>query len=273
MTDKTFHDLEHEAWSGRAKEYDNLFASVSTQAIGYILDDLGFIKGKRHLDVACGTGHLVAAACARGALSEGLDFAEPMIEVARATYPKAYFQVGDATKLPYKDQSFEFVTCAFGLQHMQNPQTAMNEAYRVLKSGGCFAFTLWFGPDEGNDFQKVFNTALSRFALDPVALPETWVQFRYADPKTCERFTRQAGFASPVFQRLPIVWRLNKAEEAIRILKNLSTRTKMVLDGQPPAIQAQIYGYVVAEIEACRRNGIISLAGPALLTTVQKPDG
>jgi 2-polyprenyl-3-methyl-5-hydroxy-6-metoxy-1,4-benzoquinol methylase len=74
MLDKTLHDIEHDAWSQRASFYDDLFASVSTQAITPILDSLGDLPGKRHLDVACGTGHLVAAASQRGAVSEGVDF-------------------------------------------------------------------------------------------------------------------------------------------------------------------------------------------------------
>ena len=72
MIEKTLHEIEHEAWSQRADDYDALFAAVSTQAIDGILDSLGPLQGKRHLDVACGTGHLVAAASRRGAISQGL---------------------------------------------------------------------------------------------------------------------------------------------------------------------------------------------------------
>ena len=94
MRTQTLHEIEHEAWSQRASEYDALFASVSTQAIGDILDSLGYLQGKHHLDVACGTGHLVAAAQARGAISEGIDFAEPMIEIASAYLPQGLFPGG-----------------------------------------------------------------------------------------------------------------------------------------------------------------------------------
>jgi ubiquinone/menaquinone biosynthesis C-methylase UbiE len=66
MLNKPFHEVEHEAWSHRASFYDDLFADISTQAIAPILDSLGNQEGKRHLDIACGTGHLVAAAARRG---------------------------------------------------------------------------------------------------------------------------------------------------------------------------------------------------------------
>jgi 2-polyprenyl-3-methyl-5-hydroxy-6-metoxy-1,4-benzoquinol methylase len=75
--DRTFHRIEQVAWSERAEYYDRLFSSISSQAIAPILDSFGMLKGRRHLDVACGIGHLVGAAARRGAISEGIDFAQP----------------------------------------------------------------------------------------------------------------------------------------------------------------------------------------------------
>jgi ubiquinone/menaquinone biosynthesis C-methylase UbiE len=62
MIEKTLHEIAHEAWSQRAGDCDALFAAVSTQVIGGILESLGALQGKRHLDVACGTGHRPATA-------------------------------------------------------------------------------------------------------------------------------------------------------------------------------------------------------------------
>ena len=164
MLKRTLHEIELEAWSQRAGDYDALFAPVSTQAIDGILDGLGTLTGQRHLDVACGTGHLVAAASKRGALSEGVDFAKAMIDVARGTYPNDSFQVADATHLPYDGYLFDAVSCAFGLSHLENPQAAVAEAFRVLKAGGRFAFTLWFGPEDGNEFYQMVQEALTALA-------------------------------------------------------------------------------------------------------------
>lgn len=271
MVEKTFHEMEQEAWSERAAQYDDVFAPVSTQAVGGILDSLGYLKGKRLLDVACGTGHLVAAASARGAVSEGVDFAEPMVEIARSTYPRANFNVADATCLPFDDASFDAVTCAFGLLHMESPQEAIDEAFRVLRPGGRFAFTLWYGAEDGNEIKQIVQSALKKHAVGLRTLPPHWTQLRDADPQVCEKITRLSGFAAPVFERLPIVWKAEAAADHLETIEKLSVRTKMIIDDQPPNVRHEIYNQIRAEIESRRSNGLISLAWPALLTVVQKP--
>lgn len=271
MQEKPLHEIELEAWSQRASDYDTLFAAVSTQAIDDLLDGVSPLTGKWHLDVACGTGHLVAAASKRGAISEGIDFAQTMIETARTHYPEGQYRVADATELPYDDRAFDAVTCAFGLSHLENPQAAVAEAFRVLKAGGYFAFTLWYSAEHGGEALAIIKAALAKYVTVDFELPEEWVQLRYADEHACEALTREAGFGPPVFKRLPIVWHTTSAQHVVDILDKLSVRTKMIIDQQPLSIQQRIYEHILSEAEVHRTNGIISLAWPALLTVVRKP--
>ena len=46
--------------------------------------------------------------------------------------------VGDAEKLPFPDNSFDYYTIAFGIRNMVCLEKALAEAYRVLKSTGKF---------------------------------------------------------------------------------------------------------------------------------------
>lgn len=190
------------------------------QAMDSLLNSLEPLPGKYHLDVACGPGHLVAAATARGAVSEGLDFSELMIALARTTYPQACFRVADAAHLPHEDQVVDAVTCAFGLNHMKNPQAPVTEAFRVLKPGGKFAFTLWFGGEAHDSLDRIMKTALARHLKDLPQFPEAWVQMRYADESACKAITRQAGFHTPVFKRLPIAWHPESAQQVVDILES-----------------------------------------------------
>lgn len=272
MLNKPFHDIEHEAWSERAGFYDDLFADISTQAIAPILDSFGDLRGKRHLDVACGTGHLVAAASKRGAISEGVDFSRPMIDCAGKNYPDQRFKVADATRLPYDESSFDAVSCSFGLLHMENPQAAAEEAFRVLRVGGIFSFTLWFGADDGGELAAIGREAIATYATIPTEFPASWTQLRYADPAACETLMRQAGFNSPRFERLPIAAHVVQAQTAVDLLDKLSIRTRLILDNQPGAVRQRIVEYMISEVEARRVDGRITIGWPALLTVARKPE-
>lgn len=271
MFDRTFQDVEHESWSQNATIYDRLFGDVSMQGIIPILNSLGDLTGKCHLDIACGTGHLVAAASKHGAISEGSDFAQPMIDVARKNYPDECFKVADATQLPYEDASFDAVTCSFGLSHIENPQAAVKQAFRVLRVGGRFAFTLWYGPDDGGDLQAIVRNAISSYATVPPLLPDSWTQLRFADQGACENLVKQAGFNEPQFKRLPIVLQATHAHTVFDILDKLSFRTNLILDSQTLTIKQRIIEHILSEIEARRVDGLITIGWPALLTIVEKP--
>lgn len=94
------------------------------------------------LDLGCGAGFLSNYLAARGHSVTGIDTTTENLVVAKlhdATRRVAY-QRGDATALPFADASFD-VVCAMDLiEHVENPQTLVAEASRVLRPGGRFVF-------------------------------------------------------------------------------------------------------------------------------------
>ena len=272
MLDRTFHEIELESWSQKASIYDRLFASVSTQAIAPILSSLGSLRGSGHLDVACGTGHLVAEAAKKGAITEGVDFAVPMVDAARKNYPHLGFKVADAADLPYRDAYFDAVSCSFGLPHMANPQSAVQEAFRVLKPGGRYAFTLWFSAEDGGEFHTLVKSAIQAHATENITLPETWTVMRFASESVSDDLVRQAGFLPPMFQRLNIAWHAASAQQVLEFVEKLSLRTMALINTQLEPVRARIYAQIIADAEKYRRGSFITLAWPALLTVAQKPE-
>lgn len=95
-------------------------------------------KDMQVLELACGTGQLTFALCKKVATWEATDFSEQMIEQAkaRATDFPITFTVQDATNLPYEAGSFDAVIIANALHIMPDPEKALIEIRRVLKSGG-----------------------------------------------------------------------------------------------------------------------------------------
>ncbi len=43
---------------------------------------------------------------------------------------------GDITKLPFKENTFDYILCNHVLEHIENDDLAMKELFRVMKSGG-----------------------------------------------------------------------------------------------------------------------------------------
>jgi ubiquinone/menaquinone biosynthesis C-methylase UbiE len=161
MSQPTFRDLEQAGWTAKADTYDDFFAKITKQAVDAILIALGDLEGKRLLDVACGTGHLAGAASSRGAEAEGIDFTAAMVAQAADNYPDCTFTEGDAEHLPYEDGRFDAVACSFGLLHLENADTAIQEAHRVLRPGGRYAFTVWRNPDQGSEMHQIILGAVN----------------------------------------------------------------------------------------------------------------
>lgn len=104
----------------------------------------GLKPGGKALDVCCGTGDF-AFDLARAAGSDGqvigIDFAEPMIELARKKAARTglaniEFVVGNACDLPFEDCCFDCVTVGFGIRNVADVDRAISEMARVTRPGG-----------------------------------------------------------------------------------------------------------------------------------------
>jgi len=102
--------------------------------------DLATLRpGERALDVATGTGDLAIELERRvGPSGEvvGIDFAERMLELARAKGPGIRFEQGNALKLGFEDGVFDAVTVGFGARNFSDLGRGLAEMARVAKPGG-----------------------------------------------------------------------------------------------------------------------------------------
>jgi demethylmenaquinone methyltransferase / 2-methoxy-6-polyprenyl-1,4-benzoquinol methylase len=92
--------------------------------------------GSRALDVATGTGDLAIELARRGAEVSGLDFSEPMLELARGKAPGLDWVQGDALELPYLDGEFDAATVGFGARNFSDLDRGLREMARVTRPGG-----------------------------------------------------------------------------------------------------------------------------------------
>lgn len=99
----------------------------------------GYVTEPAVLDLACGTGIWldVQSKVFPGVRWFGLDASKGML--AKATEKlagRAELQRGDAARLPYADDTFDFVANRFAFHHFRHKEQTLDEITRVLKPGG-----------------------------------------------------------------------------------------------------------------------------------------
>ena len=122
-------------------------------------------SGDTILDVAGGTGDIAFRhynATNGGALITVSDINESMLDVGkdraydRGITSNMSWVPANAEKLPFKDNSFDIYTIAFGLRNVTHIDDALQEAARVLKPGGRF-FCLEFSHVDNPLVQKIYD--------------------------------------------------------------------------------------------------------------------
>jgi len=98
---------------------------------------LGDLRGRRVLDVGCGTGALLAALAEQAnAKVWGVEPSDEMRAVAKARLPHGVgLRAGSAESLPFREAWFERVTYSL-VVHLVDRPAAFAEAVRVLARGG-----------------------------------------------------------------------------------------------------------------------------------------
>jgi len=99
--------------------------------------------GDRVLDVACGPGNFTRAfaRAAPGGQIVGLDASKTMLDraLAEGVPENVAYVRGDASSLPFPDESFDAVCCFAALYLIADPMRALDEIARVLAPGGRVA--------------------------------------------------------------------------------------------------------------------------------------
>ena len=100
------------------------------------IDDQGFRAGDRVLEVGCATGALTSYLADSGYRVTGLDRSDDMIRRARNDRPHLDLHVGDATMLPYDDDTFDAVVAASVINVVADAKLVLSEMHRVCAPGG-----------------------------------------------------------------------------------------------------------------------------------------
>jgi Methyltransferase domain len=106
------------------------------------------ISFDKMLDFGCAVGRMTRGFSNRFRSCTGLDVSDKMVELAEkynADRPNCAFVTSSSLRLPFEDQTFDFVFTTLVLQHLPTQQMILNfigEFFRVAKVGGAVVFQL-----------------------------------------------------------------------------------------------------------------------------------
>jgi ubiquinone/menaquinone biosynthesis C-methylase UbiE len=91
-------------------------------------------KGKKLLEVGCGTGHWSRFFCECGLNVTGIDISKRMIDIAKAkNIPNASFQVADGHCLPFPDDTFDVTAAITTLEFVRDPESVVAQMVRCTR--------------------------------------------------------------------------------------------------------------------------------------------
>ena len=138
-----------EMFDGIAPSYDRLNHLMSLnvdkrwrkKALKEIVDG----TQQQILDVACGTGDSIVAIARKagsGSRVTGVDISEGMMALVmekaahEGVHDRIKLQVADGENLPFENETFHRVSCAFGIRNFEHKEKGLQEFLRVLRPGG-----------------------------------------------------------------------------------------------------------------------------------------
>jgi len=129
------------------KEHDRLKLE-NTEKFNMHIWELDYHKGDLVLDVGCGPGWLVQEYSQRGAEIVGVDLTWQAISLTkqRLNYQvlKGALVQADAESLPFRENTFDFISCSGVLRHTPNTLAGIHEIHRILKPGHKAVISLYY---------------------------------------------------------------------------------------------------------------------------------
>lgn len=136
------------AYDRLAPRYDTLhrrwlrYAGGEAQAALEAAVRVAVTPDSKILDVGCGTGQFARTLIQEGIAPDKITLLDPSTAMlARCADMPVFKCLGRLEGLPFDDETFDIVTCAWALETAHDPGRALQEVSRVLRPGGALFLT------------------------------------------------------------------------------------------------------------------------------------
>ena len=170
---------------GEKKHFTIKRESASSSEIKEVLKQVSW-KGKKVLDVGCGTGLFAYNAAKKGAIVLGIDFSNEAIEIANSQYihKNLKFQSMDVNEIKEK---FDVIVSNGTLEHMDDPLKSLKLFKKHLTNNGCIITT---SPNWSNPRGYMLMPLLLLFNA-----PITLADLHYFTPVNFKNFSKKLGMS------------------------------------------------------------------------------
>jgi len=142
MSAQGLHDF-YNKWHGKDCIDITTIDQRDIKYCNWILYDLLEINpNKILLDISCGKGLFLFVASKKHLTCVGIDISSSAVRCAKNVVPDTWLVCGNAEKLPFPDETFDYITCNGSLEHFPHPDIGASEISRVLKKGGIACITV-----------------------------------------------------------------------------------------------------------------------------------
>ncbi len=120
-----YYETRYAAAPGAMRDYREYLKLVGVQ------------PEEKLLDIACGEGFLLEAACHVGLRPFGVEISPTALQLARRRAPAVPLVRSAGEALPFTDRSFDTITCLGSLEHFVDPAAGAREIGRLLRDDGA----------------------------------------------------------------------------------------------------------------------------------------
>ena len=194
-------------------EESHPYTKYPSQLCKYLFNRFNMERGQKLVDIGCGRGDFLCNFKKLGLNASGVD-----LEYSPSDFLKdidvRYVDI-ERDSIPFDDETFDVVFSKSVIEHMNDPENCLREAYRILKPGGV---AIIMAPDWISNMKIYFDDHTHRTPFTVDSMRDALKMFGFIDVN------------AELFYQLPILWKypsLKLLSWTIRFLLPVTLKSKM----------------------------------------------